>query len=155
MKEASLAVITRPNIEDPQKREYLVVCETGAGKEGLYGFPGGRVEPGEDPGLAAERETREETGLEVEVAVSSLLRIHYLRSVEHGGPILLNIYEAELKGGEIHISHEHPDVQWLTTKKISELMGLGNWRHPIIASTVLGRPQEPSEQVLEIYEVAS
>ena len=43
---------------------------------GLWSVPGGRVEPGETPEAAVEREVREETGLEVHVgAVVGRIRI--------------------------------------------------------------------------------
>jgi len=39
----------------------------GDGLAGLWEFPGGKVLPGEDPARAAERECREETGVEIRV----------------------------------------------------------------------------------------
>jgi 8-oxo-dGTP pyrophosphatase MutT (NUDIX family) len=53
----------------------LVVRERKAPRR--FGFPGGRVEPGESPATAAVRECAEETGLEV--SVSYLVgRYHYV-----------------------------------------------------------------------------
>src|SRR5688572_2665955 len=41
----------------------------GAPLAGYWEFPGGKVEPGEDPRHTAARECREETGLEVDIGV--------------------------------------------------------------------------------------
>lgn len=48
----------------------------GTALAGLWEFPGGKVEPGENPADAAVRECREETGLEVEVVGEYPPQIH-------------------------------------------------------------------------------
>jgi A/G-specific adenine glycosylase len=43
---------------------------------GLWEFPGGKLNPGEDAAAACKREIREETGLVVEI-VEALARVHH------------------------------------------------------------------------------
>lgn len=63
---------------------------------GTWNLPSGYGEAGEPPRLTAARETREETGLEVEVG--GLVDAYYFDDDPRGAGLLL-VYEAEIAGG--------------------------------------------------------
>jgi 8-oxo-dGTP diphosphatase len=76
---------------------------------GLWEFPGGKVEPGEDEREAVVRECREELG--VEVAAGLLLG-------EVPVPIgVLRVYRAELRAGWPE-PREHRALRWLTGEEV-------------------------------------
>ncbi len=79
-------------------------------------FPGGKVEPGEDPREALRREILEELDLEVEVG--ELLGSG--RSVVDGRRIALDVYAAALVTGEVHLA-EHRSWAWLTAAEVDRL----------------------------------
>lgn len=82
---------------------------------GLWEFPGGKLEAGEDIRTALDRELREELGVRVEQA-HPFLKIHYSypdRSVT------LNVWRVDKWHGEPY-NREGQPVRWINIRKLSE-----------------------------------
>ena len=82
---------------------------------GLWEFPGGKVEAGETPERALERELAEELGIRA-VAASFIL------AVEYRGPALaidLLAYEALIVSGEPR-ADDHEEVRWVEPAGMDE-----------------------------------
>ncbi|HWG28834.1 (deoxy)nucleoside triphosphate pyrophosphohydrolase [Actinospica sp.] len=77
--------------------------------KGLWEFPGGKVEPGEDDVAALIRECLEELG--VEIAVGEPVGPEYLSP---NGRYLVRTYRAELLSGEPAPIESHDEVRWFT-----------------------------------------
>lgn len=103
-------------VRDPQG--FVLVARRSAGRHlaGFWEFPGGKVEPGEDPRIALARELEEELGLVVEV----------------GDPIGTHAYtddviDIELTAYEIlsWMGHptlvDHDGLQWLPVSRLHEV----------------------------------
>jgi mutator protein MutT len=84
---------------------------------GLWEFPGGKVEPGEEPAAAVVREVREELGCSVrvtgELAGRQPIKERYT----------LQVLLAELVDGE-PVPHEHDAVRWLGPEELDEVAWL-------------------------------
>lgn len=76
----------------------LLVRRVNEPGRGLWSFPAGFVDAGEDPARAAERECLEETGLQVETV--SLLRVISGREHDRGADIVI-VYAAKIVGGSL------------------------------------------------------
>lgn len=89
----------------------LVVRPVFSGRDWM--LPGGRVERGETPHVAAARETREETGLEVEVERLRLVDAHHARDTSF-------IFAGRVTGGRLDPQvGEIAEVGWLTREEIA------------------------------------
>ena len=80
-------------------KKVLLTRRVNTPQQGMWTFPGGFVDAGEDPARAAQRECLEETGLEVEI--SELVDVLSGKEHPRGADILI-IYYGDIRSGEIH-----------------------------------------------------
>ena len=97
------------------REDHFLICRRPAHKAraGLYEFPGGKVEPGETPEQALQRECLEELSIATEIGSS-------VADVYHSYPDLtihLTLYTATIPTGEPQ-AVEHDDLQWITADQL-------------------------------------
>jgi 8-oxo-dGTP diphosphatase len=80
---------------------------------GLWEFPGGKVESGEDPAATAVREIHEELGCGIEVT-------GWLDGRATVGDIVLSVATARLTDGD-PVPTEHDTVRWLREDQLDEV----------------------------------
>ena len=80
----------------------------------IWGLPGGRLEPDENPNEGIRREIMEETGLTVDIIAPA--DIWY---GDFGRGIFVSIdYLAVYKSGEVLLSEEHSDFSWSSIESL-------------------------------------
>ena len=84
--------------------------------EGMWEFPGGKIEPDESRDVALKREIQEELG--VDIAIENLLC-----TTEYDYPsfhLTMHCYLCSIASGEIEL-REHKSARWLTTKTLDSV----------------------------------
>ena len=105
-------------IVDEQGRT-LLIRRSKANKNfiGKWEWPGGKVDPGEDFAVAAIRETKEETGLDVELTgVAGVAQFEMPKAL-----VAMLCMEARIIGGALTLSGEHDAFQWVPLSKLHEI----------------------------------
>ncbi|RUW79309.1 MULTISPECIES: NUDIX hydrolase [unclassified Mesorhizobium] len=99
----------------------LLVKRARPPSQGLYAYPGGKVEPGETLTQAAARELAEETGLEAR-DYHPLRDIHIDGSGEnHAVDYLLTVFGAAYVGGEPEASDDAETAAFHTLAEMAEM----------------------------------
>ena len=87
--------------------------------EGMWEFPGGKIEPGESRDVAHKRENQEELG--VDKAIENLLC-----TTEYDYPsfhLTMHCYLCSIASGEIEL-REHKSALWLTSDRLEDVAWL-------------------------------
>ena len=87
--------------------------------EGMWEFPGGKIEPGESREVALKREIQEELG--VDIAIENLLC-----TTEYDYPsfhLTMHCYLCSVASGEIEL-REHKSALWLTANRLDDVAWL-------------------------------
>jgi 8-oxo-dGTP diphosphatase len=82
---------------------------------GLWDFPGGKINPGEEAMAGAMREASEETGLEI--LVDGLIAKFDLQDIKD--LIHFKVYSVKNFSGEVKISVDHTEFKWLSKEEIT------------------------------------
>lgn len=102
------------------EREGLILCAQ-RGQDsalgGMWEFPGGKIEAGETPREALEREIAEELHCEVEVGAEVTTTAHEYDF----GVVKLTTFYCELVAGEPNLT-EHAEVLWLEPRELGTLV---------------------------------
>ncbi|BBI31324.1 8-oxo-dGTP diphosphatase MutT [Cohnella abietis] len=102
-------------IENGQGRILIARRKKGKSQEGLWEFPGGKLEPGESPEACLVRELQEEMGIEISP-------YSYFGENEHDyGTVQIKLiaYLATYSHGEIRLV-DHDDYRWSKREELRE-----------------------------------
>lgn len=86
-------------------------------KPSIWEIPGGRLEIGEDPREGIKRETKEETGLDIEVLHPINIR-HFERDDRQ--TITMIVFLCKPLHDNVIISNEHSDFDWIELENCKE-----------------------------------
>lgn len=103
-------------IENDQGLILIARLRKGKSQEGLWEFPGGKLEEGESPELCLIRELREEMNIEIEPYEFFGVNDHWYGSVH----IHLIAYKARYMNGEKIVLVDHDEVRWVQREELQE-----------------------------------
>ena len=123
-----MAIAVKSMIVNDGKLLILKRASNDVHKPGIWEIPGGRIKTGEDLILGLKRETKEETGLDIEVNREISVR-HFRR--DDLQEIEMHIFLCNaINVRDIKLSEEHSEYEWIEIEKCKEK--LTEFYHPEI-----------------------
>ncbi len=100
------------------QREKILICQRTRHQPFplKWEFPGGKIEPGEQPRYALRRELEEELGIDATIG-DEILRIRHTYS--RGGTVELRFYLVSAFAGEVE-NRIFRDVRWVTRQELTQ-----------------------------------
>jgi 8-oxo-dGTP diphosphatase len=92
------------------RNKFVITKRAGGLFDGLWEFPGGKIEPNETHENALKREINEE--LNIKISIES-----YLNTIEYEYDtfdLVMHLYFCKIEDGAIKLN-EHSDIKWITT----------------------------------------
>ncbi|TCK23153.1 ADP-ribose pyrophosphatase YjhB (NUDIX family) [Ancylobacter aquaticus] len=126
--------------------EMLLVRRANPPDQGLWGFPGGRIEPGETYLDAALRELHEETG----IAADAPRLLTVLDFIEHDGSGALAHHFAMIvvlcrwRSGEAVAADDALEARWFDRSAVADLGSRASLKVTYLADLALALPGEAS-----------
>ena len=101
---------------DTENRVLIAKRPTGKSMAGLWEFPGGKVEPGETPEAALQRELKEELG--IEVCLECLAPFNFASHAYEKFHLLMPLYICRTWDGEMS-AREGQETKWVRALDLS------------------------------------
>lgn len=115
-------------IEDSEGK--ILMALRGVYPSNIWVFPGGGINFGEDSADAFIRESREETGLEIEKP--EFITVFELIKPTKNIHRVIFFYKSKMKGGILKPNDDVSELKWLTVDEIVEMKNLGEVVMPVL-----------------------
>ncbi|MEM9471374.1 MAG: (deoxy)nucleoside triphosphate pyrophosphohydrolase [Pseudomonadota bacterium] len=112
-----LVLVVACALVDPDGRVLIAQRPQGKALAGFWEFPGGKVEPGEQPEAALIRELKEELGIDVTQAC--LAPMTFASHAYDDFHLLMPVYVCRRWNGEVN-KREHSDIRWVRPNRLRE-----------------------------------